>query len=135
MAQILAIDVGERKIGLAIGDTETKLAFPRRPLLVESWTSAWQALADLVRDEQVATIVIGWPRNSDGSEGAQARRVEQFIELLMPHVQVPIVKRDERLTSQAVQREQATVGRTLARGEEDSRAAQLLLESYLVERP
>lgn len=133
MANILAIDVGDRKIGLAIGDRDNGFAFVRPALLVSDWSAAWPLLEQVIANEQVVMIVVGVPLNDDGSGGPQAARVRQFIHDLGERVTTPIVERNEHGTSQAVQREQATQARRLKRGEEDSLAAQLLLESYLQE--
>lgn len=133
--RILAIDVGDKKIGLAVGDSITGLAFTRLALLVTAWEQAWEPLRAVMANEQIEQIIVGWPVNTDGSVGTQSARVQQFIDQLKTRTPVPINVRDERLTSQAVQHEQHQVGRKLSRGEEDSLAAQLLLESYLTERP
>lgn len=132
--RILAIDVGERKIGLAVGDTATGMAFTRPALLVSAWSEAWVPLQQMCQDEQIEQVVIGWPMNTDGTVGAQALCVDDFIHQAAAYISVPMVKRDERNTSQAVQREQQTAGQKLARGEEDSLAAQILLETYLMEK-
>lgn len=131
--RILAIDVGDKKIGLAVGDTETRMAFVRPALLVDDWAEAWPQLLTLLKEEQIVQIVIGWPLNTDGTSGSQTERVQQFIDQLKTRSTIPVIKRDERQTSIAVQREQRTNGRQLKRGEEDSLAAQLLLEAYLTE--
>lgn len=135
MAKVLGIDVGERKIGLAIGDTQTRLAFPRPPLLVKTWDEAWPVLADIVAIEGVETVIVGWPVNDDGSTGPQAQQVQLFLDTLTTKIYAPIVKRDERFSTQAVTREQTAVGRQLDRGQEDSLVAQVLLEGYLAEHP
>lgn len=130
---ILAIDVGDKKIGLAIGDAETRMAFTRPALLVADWHEAWPQLQKLVGDERIDRILVGWPLNDNGSLGSQTQRVQEFIDQLGSLTSVPIIKRDERQTSIAVQREQRASDRKLRRGEEDSLAAQLLLETYLTE--
>ena len=90
-------------------------------------------LHGLAATEAIVTIIVGWPLNTSGSVGAQAERVNQFIQLATQHLGLPILKRDERHTSQAVQREQSMAQRKLPRGAEDSLVAQLLVESYLTE--
>lgn len=132
--RILAIDVGEKKIGLAVGDTATGMAFSRPPVLVQSWQEAWPKLLTVITFEQVEQIVVGWPLNTDGTAGPQTEQVQQFIDSLTMQVSLPILRRDERNTSQAVQREQRQAGQKLERGQEDSLAAQLILESYLSEQ-
>jgi len=132
--RILAIDVGEKKIGLAVGDTTTGMAFTRPPILVESWTEAWPKLLEAITAETIEQVVVGWPINTDGTAGPQTEQVQQFIDALAMQVAIPIVRRDERNTSQAVQREQQQAGQKLQRGQEDSLAAQLILESFLSEK-
>lgn len=131
MGKVLGLDVGDRKIGVAVGDPESRLAFVRPAFLVEDWAEIWEPLNALIASEQATELVIGLPRNADGTEGPQAARVHEFVDELRTHVDLPILFRDEYGTSQAVQREQA--GQKLARGEEDSLAAQLVVEAYLQE--
>lgn len=133
MTVVLGLDVGEKKIGVAIGDTTTRLAFPRPALLVDDWSSVWKPLLTLIQENQVEQILVGLPLDTDGEEGGQAARTREFIEELRLRISQDIVVRDERFSSQAVQREQRDAGRILSRGQEDSLAAQLVLESYLQE--
>lgn len=132
--RVLSLDVGDKKIGLAVGDTDTKMAFTRPALLVNHWDEVWGPLKEILISDKIEKIVIGWPLNTDGTIGAQVRRVEKFISELSVHSSLPIIKRDERHTSAAVQKEQQQAGIKLSRGQEDSLAAQLLLESYLSEK-
>ena len=131
--QILALDVGDKKIGLAVGDTATRMAFARPALLVADWEAAWPPLLTLLDEEKITQVIVGWPLNTNGSRGPQSGRVQEFIDQLKARSPVPVIKRDERHTSVAVQREQQTAGRRLKRGAEDSLAAQLLLETYFME--
>jgi len=133
MSRILGIDVGEKKIGLAIGDTGSNFAFARPPLLVNDWSVAWPILTQLVIDEHIDTVVIGLPLKRDGQPGSQAERTRVFIDQLRQHCPVPIVEQDERLTTKAVTKEQSKADRKLPRGYEDSLAAQLIVETYLIQ--
>ncbi len=134
MAKVLALDVGERKIGVAVGQTDQAFAFARPALLVENWEQAWQPLKKIVADEGIERVILGLPLQTDGRLGPQAARVREFGQHLAQTISQPIEYRDERLTTQAVQREQQAAGMHLTRGQEDSLAAQLLLESYLTEQ-
>lgn len=131
MATLLALDVGERKIGVAVGDTATRFAFPRAAILVQDWEECWEPLSALLKELNVSQIIVGLPLNDDGSVGAQADRIRAFIAEAEQRFGLPVIGRDERHSSVAVQREQRAAGQTMARGEEDSLAAQLILESYL----
>ncbi len=132
MAKILALDYGQRKIGVAVGDTDDGFAFIRPAILLGSDDAIWPALQALLQAEQPATVVIGLPKNADGTEGAQAKAVRAFADEAEEKFGIQTQLWDERNTSQAVQREQ--LGRSLPRGAEDSLAAQLILEGFLHQR-
>lgn len=131
MGKVLGIDIGANKIGLAIGDTEVKMAWPRPALLVRDWSEVWEPLVDMIKNDRIEKIVVGWPISTNDQVNQQTSQTENFINQLNGRVSCPIVKRDERFSSQAVQKEQQ--GRKLDRGAEDSLVAQLLLESFLQE--
>lgn len=134
MASILGLDIGERKIGVAVADRASGFAFVRPALLVKDINDIWPLLAAIITQDDVAEIVVGVPLNDDQTVGPQAQRV-RAIAAELERFHLPVHQRNEHSTSQAVQREQQAVGRTLKRGEEDSLAAQLLLENYLQETP
>lgn len=133
MARVLGIDVGLKRIGLAVGDTEVSQAFARPALLVSDWKQAWDPLVRLIGTENISTVIVGWPLHSSGQASEQSQIVQQFIDQLRQKITVPILTRDERGSSQAVQREQQAAGQHLTRGQEDSLAAQLLVEAWLQE--
>ena len=133
MPTILGLDYGDRKIGVAIADTGHGFVFARPPILLGSADAIWPALHALIQAEQPSRIVVGLPKNTDGTEGAQSQAVRVFVTAAADQISIPIQLWDERLTTQAVQREQ--MGRTLPRGAEDSLAAQLLLEEYIAAHP
>jgi putative holliday junction resolvase len=132
VTRLLGIDHGRRRIGLAIGETETGLAFARTALRRRGTERDLAAIADLARDEEVATIVVGLPLNMDGSEGPQASEARAFGALLAERG-LEVVFADERLTSWQAGEELAAAGRRVTRGsgELDSAAARLLLQQYL----
>ncbi|MGH2356461.1 MAG: Holliday junction resolvase RuvX [Candidatus Limnocylindria bacterium] len=132
MSRVLAIDHGSRRIGLAVGETETSLAFARPALVRKRFTDDVAAVAQLMRDEGIASVIVGLPLNMDGSEGAQAAAARRFgAELAKEGLAVAFA--DERLTSWQARRELAAAGRRPGRasGEVDSAAARLLLQEYL----
>ncbi len=133
MAQILGLDIGERKIGVAVADQTSGFAFARPALLVQTFEDIWPLLAAIITQDDIAEIVVGVPLNADQTAGPQAERVRTMIDQLK-QFHLPVHERNEYSTSVAVQREQQHHGRTLKRGEEDSLAAQLILESYLQEK-
>jgi len=102
--RVLAVDVGERRIGLAISDVSRTLA---RPLLTLTVRSAGdgvdQVAAEIARltaeDDGLSTVVVGLPVRLDGSPNAQTPRVAAFVDALKARTPVPILTADERLTS------------------------------------
>lgn len=133
MPKILGLDYGQRKIGVAVADTDHHLVFVRPAILLGANDAVWPALHALVKAEQPHEIIVGLPKNTDGTEGPQAAAVRAFVRQASQQIHIPIRLWDERLTTQAVQREQ--VGRDMKRGQEDSLVAQRLLEEYLSTRP
>lgn len=132
MSQILGLDIGERKIGVAVADRASGFAFPRPAFLVQDFDEFWPLVAAMITQDDIAEIVVGVPLNADQTAGPQAERVRTIINQLK-QFHLPVHERNEYTTSVAVQREQQHHGRTLQRGEEDSLAAQLILESFLQE--
>ena len=132
MTAVIGIDHGSRRIGLAVGSEETGQAFARPALRRTNEASDIEQLSDLARREGAKSIVLGLPRNMDGSEGPQATAVRGFGERLRA-IGLEVTLVDERLTSwEAGERLKAT-GRTPSRasGERDSAAARLILQEYL----
>lgn len=127
--RILGIDHGSKRIGLALSDelgiTAQALPFVRAEQL--------DRIVEIVRERAVTQIVIGLPRNMDGSYGPAAEAVRAFIAKLEPLVNVPIRTWDERLTTAQAQRVliEGDVSRSKRKEKVDSMAAQLLLQSYL----
>lgn len=128
MPRILGLDVGERRIGLAISTPEGRLAVPLRILEREREATAIEAITAVARAEGAAALVVGYPLSLDGSVGPQARRIEAFARRLRQSSGLPVELWDERLTS--VQAERSLTG-TRAHGPVDDIAAAIILQSYL----
>lgn len=127
----MGLDHGSKRIGVAIGDTETGLAFARPALRRRDTATDIQTLAQIARDEGAETIVMGLPRNMDGSEGVQAAAARKFGERLAA-IGLAVDFQDERLTSwQALEQMGPRRGRDRRSGELDSAAARLILQEYL----
>ncbi len=132
MTRLLAVDHGSRRLGIAVADTETRIAFAR-PALRRSRGSADAArIAELARAEQAESVIVGLPLNMDGSEGPQAAAARSFGEELAT-IGLRILLVDERLTSWEARQQLAASGRrpTRASGELDSAAATVILQQYL----
>jgi putative Holliday junction resolvase len=118
---------------VAVSDELGMIAQPLEFVPAEPLSTALERLAGIVRDRQVGEIVIGLPRNMNGTYGPAAEKVREFITALQPHVSVPIKTWDERLTSAEANRVLIASGmrRDKRKTKVDQTAAAILLQSYL----
>lgn len=131
--RILAIDFGEARIGLAISDPSGRLAMPLTTLARRSDRDAIDQIERIVQQEEVQKLVLGEPRNLDGSIGESARRVQSFRRKLLAQIPLSCDLLDETLTSVEATQRLRDAGVDLKRRPEriDAVAAQILLEQYL----
>ena len=130
MTTWLALDVGDRRIGLAAGSEEAALA---RPLgILERRGKRVDFAAIALQAEQIGAerMLVGLPFNMDGSEGPQARRVRHFVHRLGQHLDLPITMWDERLTSFEADLIMAETGQAGRGVHNDAIAAAVLLQSF-----
>jgi putative Holliday junction resolvase len=129
--RLIGLDHGSRRIGVAIGDTETRLAFARPALQRTNAEADLRAIGQLARTERTQTVILGLPCNMDGSEGLQAAAARAFGQRLAA-IGLTVEYQDERLTSwQAAELIGPRRGRERRSGELDSAAARLILQEYL----
>jgi putative Holliday junction resolvase len=131
--RILALDHGTRRIGVAVSDETKTIALPLEYIPAEPFTDFLDRLKQLLAEKEISLILIGMPRNMDGSYGPAAQKVQAFIEAIKPEVAVPIKTWDERLTSTMANRAliQGNVRRDQRKEKVDMMAAAILLQSYL----
>lgn len=131
----LALDVGDERIGVAVSDAGAMLARPLEVIPRQRGAASFVRLKELVTEYQVGAIVVGWPLLPDGSEGQQVRSTEAYVQGLAPHVTVPILRYDERdTTNRAAELARAAGGRRRRRAELlDALAAAVILQSFLDE--
>jgi putative Holliday junction resolvase len=134
--RLLALDVGDVRIGVALSDETQTLASGLATLVSRGPRQDVRQVAALVREHGVAELVVGLPLRLDGSHGPQAEKVLALVERLRRALRVPVVTRDERLTSVAAGERLAAAG---ARGRArkarlDQAAACLILQELLDER-
>jgi putative Holliday junction resolvase len=135
MSAVIGLDHGSKRIGIAVGDDETSQAFARPALLRRNVAADLAQIAALAAAERTTRIVVGLPRNMDGSEGAQAAAARAFgAQLGTIGLEVDFV--DERLSSWQAGEDLAAAGRRPERasGEKDSAAARLILQEWLDRR-
>src|SRR6058998_1052874 len=131
--RILALDHGTKRIGIALSDELKMIATPLEYVLAEPFLDFVKRLKEIIREKEVELILIGMPRNMDGSYGPAALKVQEFIAVLKTSVTIPIKPVDERLTSVQAHRllSEAEVRGRQRKGKVDKSAAAVLLQSYL----
>ena len=131
--RILALDHGTKRIGVAVSDETKTIAQPLEFIPAEPFAGFLERLKQLIREKEVDLILVGLPRNMDGSYGPAAQKVEAFAAALKTATAVPIKLWDERLTTKMANRIliQGNVRRDKRKEKVDKMAAAILLQSYL----
>ena len=131
--RILALDHGTKRIGVAISDELKLIAQPLEFIPAEPFAEFLTRLQVLIQEKEVERILIGLPRNMNGTLGPAAQKVQEFIDALRPAISIPIRTWDERLTSSQANRLliQGGVRRQQRKEKVDKMAAAILLQSYL----
>ncbi|PYM15322.1 MAG: Holliday junction resolvase RuvX [Verrucomicrobia bacterium] len=135
--RILAIDHGTKRMGIAISDELGMIAQPLEFIPAEPFAKFLDRLKEILSEKQVELVLVGMPRNMDGSYGPAALKVQQFVAVLKDAIAIPIQTLDERLTSAQANRLLigGNVRREKRRDKVDKMAAAILLQSYLDGRP
>lgn len=131
--RVLALDHGTKRVGLAISDEMGMIAQPLTFLPAEPIAELFEGLKKVIAEKNVEQILVGIPRNMDGSYGPAAEKARKFIEQLKEVVTIPIRTWDERLTSAQANRDmiQGGLRREERKLKADQTAAAILLQSYL----
>ena len=131
--RIMALDVGSKRIGVALSDplkiTAQGLQTFQRTTLEEDVKGLWQ----LIDEHEVSQLVVGLPKNMDGTIGFKAEEVQQFIADLTAERKIDVIWIDERLTTVSAERVllEADVSRAKRKKVIDKMAAVVILQSYL----
>lgn len=124
----LCLDVGEKRIGAAVGDDAVKIAVPFDTIGVDG--NELERIARLVVDENVDVVVVGYPRNQAGEPTAQTAYVEEFAKQLVD-IAPKLVFQDESLTSVLAEQRLKSYGKPYEKADIDAQAAALILQDYL----
>lgn len=132
---LLALDVGERRVGVALASHGISFAKPL--VTLERTDDIFAKIADLVTEHQAAVLVVGYPRGLAGQTTEQTTRTEVFVEELCAHVSIPVAWQDEALTSVKAEAELAARHKdgVYNKADVDALAATYILEDYLTEHP
>lgn len=132
--KILALDIGEKRTGVAVSDESKTFSFPVEVLQatkLQEWVTGILAIVEA--QEPIESIVVGFPLNQDGEEGRDAQNINKYVAALQQRLQIPVIKWDERFTT--VQAERALIEADLSRKKRrqviDKVAATMILQSYL----
>lgn len=143
MVPVLGLDLGSRRIGIALSDESRRIALPQGALRRRGLRRDLESLAALIRERDVDEIVVGLPVHMNGSEGSEARDARAFADALAKASGLPVQCLDERWTSREAERAirevspRAGRGRRRSareRGDVDAAAASLILSTYLARR-
>ena len=132
----LGLDVGDRRIGVALSDPEGILASPFTIINRSDETADVEAITSIISQHQIKQIIVGLPRSMDGSIGKQAEKVKAFTQRLCSHTEVPVLFRDERLSTVSARRlmQAVSVKKSKKKARDDAIAAALILQGYLDEK-
>ena len=131
--KLLGLDVGKKTIGLSLADPKTRVASPQPVLWRKKFSTDANLLIELIIELNVGGLVLGWPLNMDGTAGPRCDSVRDFAHAFMRLHEIPISFQDERLSTQAVEKEMIAADMTRAKRavRRDSLAAVWILQSAL----
>lgn len=134
--RILGLDHGTKRVGVAVSDEMHLIALPLEYIPPEPFADFLTRLKEILREKEIELILIGMPRNMDGSYGPAALKVQEFAAALKAAVTVPLKLWDERLTTTQAQKFliQGGMRRDQRKEKVDQTAAAILLQSYLDSR-
>lgn len=135
MMRSLGLDIGDKRIGVALSDSGGILASPFTIIDRRDEKQDIEAIIDIIDQNKVKQVVVGLPRSMNGSIGKQAEKVKSFVQSLSNKTQVPIEFRDERLTTVSAKRliRATSTKKTRRKARDDAVAAALILQGYLDE--
>jgi putative pre-16S rRNA nuclease len=128
---LMALDIGERRIGVARANAGIGIASPLATL--ERSDSTTQDIRKLLKDNNANVLVVGLPRGLEGQETAQTAAVRKFAEQLKAHINIPLRLQDEALTSRKAEAELNARGKAYKKSDVDALAATYILEDYIAE--
>lgn len=129
MAKILGLDIGDKRIGVALADVSAP--FPSPLTTLEASDTLAEEFKALLHKHKVTTVVVGYPRNQQGEATNQTKRVEHIVKLLRVPAHIPVIWQDESLTSVKAEDELNRRGKPYDKGDIDALAATYILGDYI----
>ena len=130
LINLLALDVGSRRIGVAVSTDGIKIA-QTLPHIDAGEGREFDSIIAVIEEYRIGRVVVGFPRNQSGATTDQTAAVEKFVAQLAQRTDIPIVYQDESLTSLAAEERLKMSKQPYSKGEVDSMAASLILQDYL----
>jgi putative Holliday junction resolvase len=124
----VCLDVGEKRIGVAVGDSNVRIAVPFETIEVDG--NEVEAIAEVYLMQKADILVIGYPRNQAGEPTAQTKFVTDFVEKLQD-ISPKIVFQDESLTSVVAEERLAGYNRPYTKADIDAQASAIILQDYI----
>lgn len=133
MARILGLDFGDKRIGAATSDALGWTAQGKKVIQNTSWEEVVAEIDSLIEQYDVGKVVVGLPKNMNGTLGPRAEKTLDFVEQLKEEIEPPVITWDERLSTAAAERTliKADVSRAKRKDVIDKMAAVVILQSYL----
>lgn len=125
----IGFDIGEKRIGVALGDPAIKVTWPLKT--VEVTQNIKQVLAELVNESDVSKIIVGRPLNQSGEPTEQTKKVQDFVEQNLQDLGLPIFWQEESLTSVIAEERLNNSKKSYQKHEIDAEAASIILQDYL----
>lgn len=137
MSRLLALDVGDKRIGVAVSDATGMLVTPVETIHRKNSKLDVARVAKLAEDHEVAAVIVGLPKNMDGTEGEQAAKVKSFAKRIVRETRLPVHFEDERLSSFTATERLVERGIDTGRNRDliDMESAVVILQSYLDRQP
>jgi len=131
--RIIGIDFGQKRIGIAVSDPLKIIASPVKTLSRTTEEDDLKKIDEVIKSYEAATVVVGLPKNMDGTEGQSAALAKDFAQKIKDKSAVEIVFKDERMSSQSAERvlDEANMHWKKRKEVVDTIAAQIILQSYL----
>ena len=131
--RIMALDVGSRTIGIACSDALLMTAQGIETIRRTSLENDFNRLRELISEDEVHELVVGMPKNMNGTKGERAEKTEDFVEKMKAVIDLPVTFWDERLSTVMAERQliAADVSRKKRKGVIDKMAAVVILQGYL----
>ncbi len=135
LKRLLAIDYGTKRIGLALCDPLMTFAYPYKTILNSN--KVWSELLKIIKEQNVSSIILGYPLKEDGEPGAITKDVLNFKKILEEKFKIEVILRDERYTSsvalEQIKESVTKKSRRMDKGLIDRNAASVILQDYLNE--